>query len=58
MKRFILVLALAALMAVMFVAMAAPAFAISEKGTHKYCANAATHGAQGGPPGVACAIAS
>ena len=50
-KRFIMVLAVAALMAVMMVAMAAPAFAISQTGAEKYCEHSQGrfHGAQGGP---------
>jgi type II secretory pathway component PulK len=51
MKRIITVLAVAALMAVMMVAMAAPAFAISRTGAEKYCEHSQGrfHGAQGGP---------
>ena len=56
MRRLLLVFVVMAVMAAMVAVMAAPAFAISERGRVQYCAHsqAPFHGAQGGP-GVLCA---
>ena len=53
MRRIILLLAVAAMLAVMMV-MAATAFAISDQGKNAYCEHAAGKGPKGGPPGVNC----
>ena len=53
MNRIVLRIAILALVVVMVLVLAAPAFAISETGAEKYCANGAQHQpaqARGGPP--------